>query len=652
MPVVEMPNGDLVEFPDNMPPGEIRRLIESKFPDAAAQAPQTSNLGDRDFLGRAPAPAVPAPASAPASDPSFFEAFARGASTRFLDNLAALPEMLGDFAVQIGAPRPGGISPREAIASGIDFLTGGRVDPMEAGQRARQQIAAGQPALIDMPSAQQITAGTQTALQIPGLLAEDQPLNIGERFEQNLQQQRELDRRFAEQAPIATGAGEIAGDIGTLLTARAPISSQLRAATTATAPAATAAMRQLPALERRLARGLQVAARAIPRGTARAAETGAEAALLAALQDGDPGQAAALAAGAQVGTGPLRFGGKAVANLIRQNKVASAVLAATVLSVGLERLTPGGDPGFFLENFEDLSKEAVTFGLLGLAGAGLGRLGPETLRPGIAEIVELIPRGMLNSAIAAASQDRERVEPVLRQFAQDPNALGPRARDAIAETLEQGGDLLATLDDLQETDARFRRTFEAISQGRPVPAADLIRDAVQADAQRVELKSANSIAEKAAARLGRERAKGFGFGGDSLGPRKFIGRVMEGGGGSLLQERLGRSFEDVLALDLAGRLTEATVRRGDFRALDGNRLERAWSRLPKSARALYPDHVEAAVLALADRARRERIGGGVPDLTARALLQPDGQLRGFLIGDTGADSRSANTGGRRGLLED
>ena len=32
MPVVRMPNGDLVRFPDEMPREEIRGLIQSKFP--------------------------------------------------------------------------------------------------------------------------------------------------------------------------------------------------------------------------------------------------------------------------------------------------------------------------------------------------------------------------------------------------------------------------------------------------------------------------------------------------------------------------------------------------------------------------------------------------------------------------------------------
>ncbi|WP_455296462.1 hypothetical protein [Brucella pituitosa] len=43
MPVVKMPDGTQVRFPDEMPPDQIRSMIVSKFPDVAAQAPQPAN---------------------------------------------------------------------------------------------------------------------------------------------------------------------------------------------------------------------------------------------------------------------------------------------------------------------------------------------------------------------------------------------------------------------------------------------------------------------------------------------------------------------------------------------------------------------------------------------------------------------------------
>jgi hypothetical protein len=40
MPVVKMPDGAQVQFPDGMPDAQIRDMIASKFPEVAQQAPQ------------------------------------------------------------------------------------------------------------------------------------------------------------------------------------------------------------------------------------------------------------------------------------------------------------------------------------------------------------------------------------------------------------------------------------------------------------------------------------------------------------------------------------------------------------------------------------------------------------------------------------
>ncbi len=50
MPVVEMPNGDRVEFPDDMPKEQIRSMIEAKFPEAAHQEQARRNY-ERRYTG-------------------------------------------------------------------------------------------------------------------------------------------------------------------------------------------------------------------------------------------------------------------------------------------------------------------------------------------------------------------------------------------------------------------------------------------------------------------------------------------------------------------------------------------------------------------------------------------------------------------------
>ena len=53
MPIVAMPNGDQVQFPDDMPKEQIRSMILSKFPDAAKQAagaPDDHGLAHRQTM--------------------------------------------------------------------------------------------------------------------------------------------------------------------------------------------------------------------------------------------------------------------------------------------------------------------------------------------------------------------------------------------------------------------------------------------------------------------------------------------------------------------------------------------------------------------------------------------------------------------------
>src|SRR6056300_1750625 len=49
MPVVRMPNGDLVNFPDSMPPQQISAFIQDKFPTAFA--PKKSTIGEEAMRG-------------------------------------------------------------------------------------------------------------------------------------------------------------------------------------------------------------------------------------------------------------------------------------------------------------------------------------------------------------------------------------------------------------------------------------------------------------------------------------------------------------------------------------------------------------------------------------------------------------------------
>ena len=47
MPDVEMPNGDIVNFPDDMHPEQIRGLIASKFPEVTPVEPPPQTIADK-----------------------------------------------------------------------------------------------------------------------------------------------------------------------------------------------------------------------------------------------------------------------------------------------------------------------------------------------------------------------------------------------------------------------------------------------------------------------------------------------------------------------------------------------------------------------------------------------------------------------------
>src|SRR5690554_5393865 len=57
MPIVKMPDGTQVRFPDDMPREQIRDMIASKFPDAAAQsAPSAPAVPDNSYFADLPIP--------------------------------------------------------------------------------------------------------------------------------------------------------------------------------------------------------------------------------------------------------------------------------------------------------------------------------------------------------------------------------------------------------------------------------------------------------------------------------------------------------------------------------------------------------------------------------------------------------------------
>jgi hypothetical protein len=110
-----MPNGDLVNFPDDMPMEEIKALIEHKFPNEVAQARQGAQGGQAQPMQAAPAPSTQAQPEAPqvpAQREGLFPQFASG-MTEGAANFLSLPN-----TVEMGLRS---IGPAIGNAMGGDF---------------------------------------------------------------------------------------------------------------------------------------------------------------------------------------------------------------------------------------------------------------------------------------------------------------------------------------------------------------------------------------------------------------------------------------------------------------------------------------------------------------------------------------------------
>lgn len=396
-------------------------------------------------------------------DVSFSEGATRAFGRRLLDNLLATPEVLADALTRTVAPRRSDLSPAglpgpiEAIAGGVNLLTGGAVDPAASGERVRERIAQGQ-SVIDVPSGAEVTAGTDVALQLPSAVLAGQPLQIGERFEQALERQQVSDIRAREEAPIGTVTGEIGGDIATIAALRAggrgaATGTALPRAQTAAAPAAQTAQSVL-------GRIVQSTGRSLRRSGGRALETGAEGALLASLQEADPATVGSLAAGGQLIGDLSRPTFKKFANPVT---LMAAVGTASLVSLGIQQWTPGGLDRI-LPTLEAKNKEAFMALLLtGSAAAITGRPGTNLTGSGaINELANIVPRGTLVSVIKEAVKD-PRIAPVLAKFAEDPDFFGPKAKRLLtrAQTVE-GASVGATVDSLMD-DRSFRQQFRSLS---------------------------------------------------------------------------------------------------------------------------------------------------------------------------------------------
>lgn len=371
----ELPDGTTLEFPDGTEDSVIDSVV-------------------RDLL-----------ASMETPEAGFGEAVARPAASSLIQNIMGLPDL--------------------ALAAGSRMLTGA---PIFGSETMPFQPALGEK-ILPLPSGEQVVAGAETAAQLPGAMFRGEAMDIPGRF----QERQERAVTVAEQRPGATMTGEVGGDIASILMGRGGIRGMMNRLSRG---------KEIPAIQALPPGGLKmlddlvqgVLKTHLPRGVARAAETGFESAMLAALDDGDPSQAAAMAAGSQAGGSLILTLAKPFVS--SKPRMFMSLAGATLAFQLAKNVIPGGadDLG---ESAESAIFKIIPTAILATlaAAAGFGRVpGGSSVGknlPKIADALTAIPRTAITSLIADFTEDEEtgtdQTSRVMSRFIEDPEFFGANA---------------------------------------------------------------------------------------------------------------------------------------------------------------------------------------------------------------------------------
>lgn len=431
--IVEIEGVGEVEFPDDMSEQEI----------AAAIHDLTSGQGEEQQ--------GPQMQSAPGT-------FFNRAASQFANNVLALPQGIGTM-LAAGSAGLQSISPQTEFGDAFET---------EKGRFPASMFRA-----IPAPTVQEMGAGIRS---LPALFPGGD--SIGERYDESLAGIN-AERNLAEGAnPISAFAGDVAGDVVSIVAGRTPFAGRINKAETAVAgktpdllfgTAARAVDSNTQFFLNRTV--LSSPMRSLARGAGRTAEAGFEAAMLDVLHGDDPLETAALAAGTQAGGSLLLnfsksmvSGGAGQAGL----KLGMAALAVGSTLQLMKSATPGGENSIIDSVQTGYSK--VTWSLIlgamaGMAGAGRLRGGEWAERfPMMTDALSTVPRAAVISMMEdwrdAGDETRGQMEVVITQLTKDPAYFGTAATTQLQKALESGSlsEALPTLMDNQE----FRKRYDAL----------------------------------------------------------------------------------------------------------------------------------------------------------------------------------------------
>ena len=371
------------------------------------------------------------------------EAFIKTGGREFINNIFGIPSAAGE-ALAFGAA-----GAETGAANLFDFgnLPGLSPDDPTFDERFQEQREKFPASALRAfrPTIEGLTADVRS---LPKLLPG------GETFGESRQRLRKetaaATAQRQEQFPGATGAGEVAGDVATLLSGRLPASkaiNKLEQKLFGKGPdmAFGSAVPKItnPGLKRAVKEVLTgPAAKSLARGAGRSLEIGFEAAALDLLKGDDPFETAGYAMGVQAGGSAILGLGKGA---IKHPGIAITALSFAALLQVSRSLIPGGKDGFIESVETGFAK--VAFGLLlgAVAGAaGTGRLRGAGRRiedfPRFADAITAVPRGavisMLEDFVDADPAEQQNIELVMNKLAENPAFFGKDITKKLQSAME------------------------------------------------------------------------------------------------------------------------------------------------------------------------------------------------------------------------
>lgn len=403
---------------------------------------------------------VPVPASpkGQSADMSFFRAM----SGKLLENVGNIPAAMAGGVVD-AAMNPNPFAQRKGPAPGVSY--GDVVSQMA-------------------PSSDQIFAQAQRAGEKAAQIAtgSDMPIST---TPQALANQQRITQQNQQNNPFWSGAGEVAGDIGTLLSFRAPMAKN-RAALDHAQSAGVRALEQArvasqgnvtPAansFKELFGNGFARSpfAASITRGTTKAAEAGFDGLMLGIMDRQDPIETAAIGAGTQVGSSLMLSALTGFKGTGSPSTRLAIAAAGTMGVLQVLRIMTPMDEASPVADLQAAFPKIVATTLLGL-GMGVmggGRVtgtkafeGSRNLLPVLMDQAQTAVRGISLETLNGWMAD-PRIEPTLNALISDPDTFGPAAGRRIERAITHGNISLSnTLDELSRN-PRFRNTMESLQQ--------------------------------------------------------------------------------------------------------------------------------------------------------------------------------------------